>query len=163
MKKTSQKILLCLINIFSCVILLLLSSCTLTSTPDNVQRNLSNLNLQFDLPGVTGQILGIEFCNLNAKSDDAYMKIQINWIDFSEYDRKTKREAENYYLGFNQNDRTYYKLVIPSSEDDKNTEVKLNNIKLNPYEDISVDLYKVNRGEYPIREYIIHLFSIPAE
>ena len=91
------------------------------------------------------------------------MNIEVECSDFYNFNRAKRREAESYYLVFTQNDRTYYKLVIPSSEDDTNTEVKLNNTKLNPAEDISVDLFKVNRGEYPIREFIIHLFNIPAE
>ena len=145
-----------------CVLPLSLSSC---NTENNyVQRDLSNYDFKFEIPGVTGRITKMEFCNLNAQNEDnAYVNIEVEWSDFYNFNRAKRREAESYYLGFTQNDRTYYKLVIPSSEDDTNTEVKLNNTKLNHAEDISVDLFKVNLGEYPIREFIIHLFNIPAE
>lgn len=149
---------LCVIMVFS------LPSCITEEEKNNVQRDLSNYGFKFDLPGVTGQILKMEFCNLNAKNEeDSYVNIEVEWSDFYNFNRKKRHEAELYYLGFTQNDQTSYKLIVPSSKEQKNMEVKLNETKLLPSENISVDLFKINRGKYPLREFVIHLFNIPAE
>ena len=64
---------------------------------------------------------------------------------------------------YSQNDKTYYKLIIPANDSQERLEVTLNETKLLPYEIISVDLFKVNRGEFPQKEFVIHLFNIPAD
>ena len=125
---------------------------------------MSDYDLKFNLPGVTGQILEINYYNYDSvNEEDAFVNLIVEWSEFKNYNRESIREAESYYLGFSQNDKTYYKLIIPANDSQERLEVTLNETKLLPYEIISVDLFKVNRGEFPQKEFVIHLFNIPAD